>query len=269
LDAHIHLTDDRVWGLASQWLEEARSAGIRGWVLAGTHPAEWARQLEFKAHTSADGFVVKTSCGLHPYWVRAGEIDRMLERLQAEAQRFDAIGETGLHAEGARPVANIAAQERVFRAHLELAKELEKPLILHVVREHARALALLEHMGFATAIGQGAPLRGMVHSFSGSIPSLDQYLRAGWLISISGGGGLLHPSAKRREVLRAIPRDRLLVETDAPDQALAPGASGGNRPSALLRVAEALGRARGFGETGRSLLEDSRRNLAKLWPDLL
>ena len=241
-------------------LAEAAAAGVRGMVIAGVWPEGAALQRALCRGAPSRGWTL----GLHPEqvaaWDAAGEADRLegaIAALPTAIVGACGVGEIGLDA---RSPGTMPAQRRAFSAGLALAEASGLPVVLHVVGAHDEALATLGPR----------PRRGMVHSFSGSAEQARRYLSLGLFLSF--GGPLTYgPSKKREAALRATPIDRLLIETDAPDQA--PRAPEGGprpahgRPSMLGAVARAAAAVRGedpdllwalVGENARRLfaLED-------------
>lgn len=256
-DGHCHLADPRWSEALPGLLEQARRASIVGWVQGGVDPADWERQLLLSRKEK--GLI--TCFGLHPWWI-AGASASQLEvgwtRLTEMAPSAQAIGETGLDRARERgKLATYSEQKRLFGAQLELAKRLEKPLVLHVVRAHDEALKILEGLG-------PFPRAGIVHAFSESREIAKRYLDLGF--SLSFGAEATRANESLGETLRFIPRDRLIVETDAPDQAPFVGGqrrSGLNEPSFLLEMARAVGHIR--GEQAERLLTESTRNIKRIF----
>jgi TatD DNase family protein len=144
--------------------------------------------------------------GLHPAQVDEGwpEALTVLEdRLRSE--RCAALGECGLDARADLP--DLALQVEAFRHQLDLAKKLNLPVVIHLVRATERALELIEAR---------APVRGFIHGYSGPAELVARWCAAG--LHLSFGRLLLNPRARRaREAAVLVPEGRLLVETDAPD----------------------------------------------------
>jgi TatD DNase family protein len=164
-----------------------------------------------------------------------------------------AIGETGLDGVGERR-ARLADQEVVFRAQLALARERRLPLMLHILDAHGRAFEILR--------GDGVPSGGVIHSYSGSAEMARDYLALG--LSLSFAGSVTHPGAKRaRAAAAVVPRDRLLVETDAPDQTPAPHRPGLNEPAYLGTIVSALAAAR--GEPAEEVARGTEGNARRLF----
>ena len=138
----------------------------------------------------------------------AGSLDAALAEIEALAQdpRVRALGETGLDYfrtdESGR-----SAQHRSFRAHIEMAKRFDRTLMIHDRDAHDDVLAVLDEIG--------APDRWVMHCFSGDADFARRCLDRGAYLSFAGTVTFKNAESLR-EALRVAPRDRILVETDAP-----------------------------------------------------
>ena len=242
VDTHTHLQDARIEDPSSMW-ESARQVGIARTLLAGVDRNDWARQ-EALSHLSGVYF----SAGLHPQRVAeltSAEVTEQFDALKvwlsarADGRRWVALGEIGLDAVGERRSA-LALQCEAFAAQLELARRLELPVILHVLRAHEEALSILRRVGVPAA-------GGVVHSYSGSKELVPKYLDLGLYLSF-GGAITWAPQNRAAEALRVCPLDRLLLETDAPDQTPLGKRPSQNEPSFLLEVAAVAARAKSVSE---------------------
>jgi TatD DNase family protein len=149
-------------------------------------------------------------------------------------------------------------QEYAFRAQLALARERNLPVILHIIRAHGRALEILREDGLPKA-------GGMVHSYSGSAELVDDYQKLGLFISVSGGITRMKES-KASAVLAAIDKNRLLVETDCPDQAPKDRGLGvRNLPLWLHDVVASV--ATLSGTTKEEVAQRTHANTLRLFPD--
>ena len=144
----------------------------------------------------------------------------------------------------ARAVVRVGApperQERIVRWHAELALELDLPLVLHVFRAHEQALRVLKSLRLRA-------VPGVIHSYSGGPELVAAYVKLGFYLSFAASI-TRERAIKPLRALQQTPADRLLVETDAPDQRPA-GAVGGLRadrcePSHLTAIIAAAARAR-------------------------
>lgn len=246
VDAHCHL--DLVGPIDAVQL---RAAGVGAVVVAGVHPGALGAQR--RALGELDGGVC---CGLHPWRVDEdtclesvlGQVGDVLDR---DAARVVAIGETGLDHRRASSDPHRAAQLAAMRAQLALGRDLDLPVVLHVVGAHAEAMTVVRRDGLPAA-------GGVLHGFMGSTELAQAWVRLGLHLSV-GGAVTWAMSDKRRRGLQAIDRDRLLVETDAPDQPVAGHLRG--HPAHLRQVVAALAHIRGEAEAdlGRATAENARR----------
>ena len=239
VDAHCHLDDVRLAEHEGELFERARSAGVTGFVVAGVDPASWARQRALAGRRSG----IRWTAGLHPCVAATAEDPDIAAALAALPAAFagpnaaTGLGETGLDTRRcARHT--LERQTLVFRASLEQARALNVPVVLHLngPGTHARALVLLR--------GDGLPAAGgMVHAYSGSAELVPAYVELG--LHLSFAGTVCRPEARKvHAAVRAVPAERLLVETDAPDLS-PPGLPRPNEPAAVLAVARAVGTLRG------------------------
>ena len=146
-----------------------------------------------------------------------------------------AVGETGLdfhYDRSPRP-----AQRTAFARTVALARAIRRPLVVHVREAHAEAAAILRAEG-AAAVG------GVIHCFTGERDDVGPYLDLGFSISVAGIVTFKNADALR-DAVRAVPLDRLLVETDAPYLAPVPHRGRRNEPAHVRLVAEMVATVRG------------------------
>jgi TatD DNase family protein len=253
IDAHCHLSDPRYANNLGSVLERSRQKNVTAWVLGGTHPDDWTKQQALK---DKHGQAIKTCFGLHPWWASAmelEEIDRHLSTLERELEQTDALGELGLDKlpRFATPQMQ-KRQEHAWKNQLALFSKVDRPWVLHVVRAHEDVLKDLK-----------STYRGLVHSFSADWKTAQAYLDRGFLISVSGYFTSHKPSAAFLEMLKRVPKDSLVLETDAPDQAPKGIEKDKNEPAHLPAIAQAIAEIR--GEKARDLLESSTQSVLRLW----
>lgn len=193
---------------------------------------------------------VYAAVGVHPHDAKTldANVLKELERLAA-SPKIVAIGEIGL--DYYRDLSPRDAQRRVLEAQLELAAELGLPVIIHDRDAHDDVLAILRDW-HSSLYPQGASstLRsslhgrvGVVHSFSGNVAMAERVLALGFYIGVSGP--VTYENAGRlRDVARAIPLERLLIETDAPYLTPEPHRRQRNEPGYVRLVAQAIARAK-------------------------
>lgn len=236
-------------------LGRAWAAGVGGILVPAIGPDAWEALLALPRSDRR----VQVGLGIHPQLLpELPEEDDgpALERLDAllGAGGAVAVGECGLDGPSL-PGAPMERQVRVLEAHARLARKHGLPLLLHCQRAHP---ALEEWLAHAQLPEAGVVL----HSYSGGPARVAAYVARGCHLSFAGP--VTWPGARKPvEALRLTPRDRLLVETDAPDQAPAPHRGGRNEPAFLVRVVEATAAALGepVESTGAFLAENARRLL--------
>lgn len=214
IDSHAHLDFPHYKQDLEAVLGRAREAGVQAILNAGTDEKSSRRCLELAKKYD----FLFASAGIHPH-----SADKASSRWQevlgsmAAADEVLAVGETGL--DYYRDLSPRDIQKDVFRAHLDLAKQYNKPVIVHSRAANDDTLAIIRETGLPAA-------GGVMHCFSGSRQEAEQFLDLGMYISLAGP--LTYPrSHELRELLHYIPTQRLLLETDAPY--LSPQACRGKR----------------------------------------
>lgn len=230
IDAHAHLTDERLRSDAAERVRRAAEREIVGVVTVGSDLDD-SRAAVSLAETLPG---VWATVGVHPNSTAEAAPDAA-DALQ-ELARHPAvvgIGETGLdyHYDFApRPV-----QREWFRLHLDIARASGLPVVVHCRDAEQDLGAML------AAEAQGT--RGVLHSFAAGRALLDRALELGWFISFSGM--VTFRNFAGAELVRAVPDDRILVETDSPYLAPAPHRGKTNEPAFVRHVAERVAELRG------------------------
>ena len=212
VDAHCHLDLPTFSGDREAVWARAREQGVTRAIVPAVRPDTWRATLD----CALPGERV-VALGIHPHALLTlprAALDRGLKELAATVlahrDRVVAIGECGLDASLDPAAVDPMLQRQVFLAQVAVAAALDLPLVLHVVRSHALALALLKTVPL--------PSRpGMVHSYSGGPELVRAWTALGFHLSF--GGAVTRPRARAPvDSVKAVPDNRLLVETDAPDQ---------------------------------------------------
>jgi TatD DNase family protein len=207
-------------------LAEAAAVGVTRVVNVGCEVAEWASALESTAHPG-----VYAALAVHPTEV-AGLTEAHYREL-GELLRHPkvvAVGETGLDYYWDRT--EPADQQRHFRRHIELSKQVGKPLMVHDRQAHADVLRILRE--------EGAPPAGVIfHAFSGDAGMARECVAAGYVLSFSGVLTFTNAPALR-EAAALTPLDQLLVETDAPFLTAHPYRGRPNSPYLIPHVVRRL-----------------------------
>lgn len=237
IDAHTHLDACGATDAASvhEIVDRAASAGV-GQVVTVADDLASARWVV----TAADADErVWAATALHP--TRANKLDQAARtELEALARhpRTVAVGETGLDhywpgkLEGC---AEKASQEEAFRWHIDLAKRVGKPVMIHDREAHADVLRILRE--------EGAPERVIFHCFSGDATVARQCVDAGYVLSFSGTVSFRN-AHELREAAVIVPAEQLMVETDAPFLTPHPHRGAANEPYCLPYTVRALAQLR-------------------------
>jgi TatD DNase family protein len=186
-------------------ISQAKAAGLSAIIVTGTSVANSQKAAQLAAQHP--GYLFSTA-GVHPHDA-SGFTSATPRQLQALAQepQVVAIGETGL--DFYRDFSPHAAQEIAFAEQLALAAQLQMPVFLHQRDAHARFLPILKEQ-------RDALPNGVVHCFTGTREELHDYLDLDMYIGITGWVCDERRGQHVQELLQDIPRNRLLLETDAP-----------------------------------------------------
>jgi TatD DNase family protein len=229
IDSHTHL--DRVPAPEEEVVTAAREAGVKRILTIGID--ERSRRAALAATETYDE--VYAAIGHHPNNA-TGYTDAITDEVRelAAHPRCLAIGETGL--DDYRDYAPRPDQERAFRDHIDVARELRKPLVIHTrAAEDDTIATLAEH-------AQGVEV--ILHCFSMS-GRLDECLDHGWWISFAGN--VTYPKAPDlAEAAERTPLDRLLMETDAPYLTPEPMRKHRNQPAYVVHTARFVAERRGI-----------------------
>jgi TatD DNase family protein len=232
IDSHAHLVDSAFDEDREQAIDRARQTGCSAIVAIGTSPTDSRAALELARQHA--GFIFSTA-GLHPHDATSfdplRDMDVIRELLLAGAV---AVGECGLDYHYDSSPRDI--QRRAFTAQLELALELARPVVVHTRDAEGDMEAMVREAG-------AAGVRGVLHCFTGPTGLGEVALEAGWHISFSGI--VTFKKWSGNDLIRAVPADRILVESDSPYLAPVPHRGKRNEPAyvslTLAKVAEARG----------------------------
>jgi TatD DNase family protein len=237
-DAHNHLQDPRL-GDPGPVIAVMRAAGVDRCVVNATRESDWAA-VEKLALDYPD--LIVPAFGIHP-WQAHTATSGWQDRLQILLEKHprSSIGECGLDQWVSHPP--LETQQPVFRDQLALAREMNRPLTIHCLKAWGPLFD-----AFAQC---PPPDRFLMHSFGGSIETARRLIPLGARFSFSGY--FLHErKTATLEVFRQLPRERILLETDAPDMRPPDSATSHplpedlNHPANLPRIGQALAAALGM-----------------------
>ena len=254
-DAHNHLQDDRFDGRQDELIADCAAVGLTRMVVNGTREGDWPSVAALaKRHDC-----MLPSFGLHPWFVHERSAEWLAQLEQQLDARPSAVGEIGL--DRWKPGLVYEGQEEVFTAQLRLAAERDLPASIHCLKSWGRLLELL---------GAG-PLRKrgfLLHSYGGPADMVEPLARLGAYFSFPGA--FAHErKTRQRDAFRRMPPNRLLIETDAPDQALPedrvthPLGQRLNHPANIAAVYEAA--AELLGQAPGDLAQRVEENFVRLF----
>lgn len=232
-DTHAHLDDEQFDDIRDDVVARARQAGLAGIVAVGTT----ADSSEICVRLAEKYDIVHAAVGIQPnYCAQAEAEDWNRVVALAEIPHVVALGETGL--DRYWDYTPFDVQQDYFDRHLRLSQERGLAFIVHMRDCEAEILVMLREAR------QRGPLRGVMHSYTGTAPGASECVDLGLYISFAGMV-TYKKSDDLREVAAGIPADRILIETDAPY--LSPHPKRGHRPNEpalVLHTAECLAEAR-------------------------
>lgn len=251
IDSHIHLDFPVFDGQRAKWLDEARQAGIRQFVVPATTAASWQGIADLATQEN-----IAPAYGLHPYFV-ADHHEADLEKLDHWLAQNPsvAVGEIGL--DFFLKDLDRAHQQFFFEQQLRLAQKHALPAILHA-RKAIEAVTL--------ALKKTPVVAGIVHSYNGSLQQAHQLVDMGFKLGF--GGAITYPRAtKLRQLISDLPLEAIVLETDAPDQPPADWPDAHNTPLGLHKVFEAVCQLR--PETPEEIARQTRQNVHQALPGLV
>jgi TatD DNase family protein len=253
IDTHAHVNFVAYKDDGDEVIERALKENI--WMInVGSEHDTSRRSVEYAKKYSKGVFA---AVGLHPIHLKEQKIDASLDEYEgvefkASAERFDyknykslaqnpkvvAIGEIGL--DYYRNAENKLLQRETLLEQMALAQELGKAVIFHCREAHNDLLEILKNWNYMG----NKPLRGVVHSFSGRWSQAELYLEAGFYL---GFNGIITFARDYDKVIKQMPLERLILETDCPYLTPIPFRGKRNEPAYVKYVAEKVAELRGIG----------------------
>jgi TatD DNase family protein len=233
IDSHCHLADETFASDLDAVIARAKEAGIERTlvVLEAGNEKEAAQADKVSALWPETRFTI----GVHPHQAHqfAADPERaaaVVREQSAATPSARAVGEIGLDYHYDFSPRDV--QHAVFRAQVRLARELQRPVVIHTREADEDTIAILREEG-------GSELRGVLHCFTGTDALADAGLALGFSVSLAGI--ITFPKAEPlRQTARRVPLDRLLIETDSPFLAPVPYRGKRNEPAYVGRVAATL-----------------------------
>lgn len=247
IDLHCHI--DFYENDLKRVVDNAKKAGVSIIVGTGICPESNRKLLEFKEKYPA----IKPTLGVYPWdaleFEKQGkldfEIDEELEFIRENCDKIAGIGEVGLDYKNGKPD---NGQRRQFRKILELAKELDKPVVVHSRKAEKDAIDILEEAGMKKVV---------MHCFSGKKSLLKRARDNGWYFTVPTS---VVRAQQYQILVEEVNITRLFCETDSPF--MSPFKDKWNEPAFVVEAYKEVARIKGLG------LEETKKNIFKNWQDL-
>jgi TatD DNase family protein len=240
-DSHCHLTAEQFDGDRDAVIQRALDAGVTRMLTLATDVASSRAVIALAEQFEA----VYAAIGIHPESVREASLDDLeIIRELAGHPKVMAIGEIGLDYYWDKTTAKM--QQTFFEKQLELAAELNLPVAIHDRNAHEAILGTLQRT-FPTVWSADSSNagRGVLHAFSGGLEMAQNAFDLGFVVSL--GGPITFKNNKHApDVLRALPLENILIETDSPYLTPHPYRGKRNEPAYVIRVAERIAELKGL-----------------------
>tara|TARA_B100001079_G_scaffold195228_1_gene168910 strand:- start:140 stop:910 length:771 start_codon:yes stop_codon:yes gene_type:complete len=248
IDTHCHL--DKLDSTPEEAIIEAKQAGVQRMVTVSVDEPS----LDFVSSMVQQFPEVYGSVGFHPHDAAelTEDLEQKIRKLALEEKKLIAIGETGLDYHYMYSSAEV--QQQVFSKQLQLAVELNLPVIMHSREAETDTLNILQEIP--------VPPLGVAHSFTSSFEMAKTLIEMGWYIGINGIVTFKN-AEDLREVVRWLPLDRLLLETDSPFLAPTPFRGKPNKPAHIPTIATFIAELRGISL--EQLSEQTSANAQRLF----
>jgi TatD DNase family protein len=252
IDTHAHLDDERFHGDLPAVLERAAQAGVQWIIVIATTALDSPRCLQLAQRHAP----LRTTVGIQPNHV-AEATPTAWDTVVSLADRPEvvALGETGL--DRYWDYTPFAQQEDYFARHLELARKIDRAVVIHCREAEADVVRMLRQ-----DFEKHGPVRAVMHSFTGDLATAQACLQMGLFISFAGM--LTYKNAQAlRDVAAKVPLERVLVETDSPYLAPVPHRGRRNEPAYVVHTAAVL--AQTLGVPIDVVAENTTRNARTLF----
>lgn len=224
VDTHCHLDFPVFEKTLASLFSACHKAGVKRFIIPSVGGQNWQRVSNFcqRYPNCLPAF------GLHPCFLDDFKADDLSQlKSQVLQNQPVAIGEIGLDA----TMPDMALQERVFKAQLNLALDLQLPVLLHSRKTHDTVLHILK--------SYSGKLSGIIHGFSGSAQQALAFYRLGFKLGV--GGVITYERAnKTQQAIASLPLDALVLETDSPDMPVSGQQGETNSPLNLPQIFNAL-----------------------------
>ncbi len=225
IDSHCHIDFDEFKYDRAQVISRAAAVGVNNIIVPGVMKNTWQR-----IKSCCEEFSGLHPCyGLHPYFIHQHQTQDLNElKIWLDKNKALAVGECGL--DFFLKNLDVDLQTFYFEQQLDIALEFNLPVIIHA-RKSTEAVI--------NAIKKRHRLRGMIHSYSGSYEQAKQLIKLGFYLSF-GGPITYEKSTRLHKLVKQLPLESILVETDAPDQPVVNAKNSRNEPAFITQVIQKL-----------------------------
>lgn len=250
IDSHAHLELDPLIHDTKNVVDRARNIGLIAIITVGIDLKDSERALEL-AHKFEDVFAC---VGFHPHNAKHAGIGE-LEEIEKMATDSKVVGYGEIGLDFFRNHSPRDIQITIFEEQIRIAKNLEKPVVIHLRDAYSEGLSMLEEAGpFQNS--------GVIHCFSGNQEDAERALEMGFYISIPGTV-TYRKNDQLRSIVAKLPEDRILLETDCPFLAPEPLRGKDNEPAFIIHTARKVAETR--GSTPEEIGKVTARNACKLF----
>ncbi|MFH1452084.1 MAG: TatD family hydrolase [archaeon] len=230
IDVHAHLESMRFDKDIDDVISRARDVGVRVILNSGTGPKNNRKTLEISEKYD----IVKCSFGMYPVGNLSKDIDSEIDWIENHKDICFAIGEIGLDYEGDEREKNSDRQKELFRKMLNLAKKLDKPVVIHSRKAEEDVIKIMEAEGMKKVV---------MHCFSGKKSLIKRCVENGWFLSVPP---VITRLQHFQTLVSIVPLGQMLTETDAPY--LSPVAGERNEPANVAVTIKEIAKIKGISE---------------------
>lgn len=248
IDTHVHLNVTPLYENIDEHLFEAEDKGVKAFLVVGFDHPTIATAIDL-----ADRYPsIYLALGYHPTIAdQLTEDDYQHLETYLDHPKVRAVGEFGVDTHWKKET--LDAQIKSAHRQIAIAKKRDLPVVIHMRESHATMLEILQ---------AHAPIKGVMHCYSGSLEMLDDFLSTGLHIGLDGP--VTFKNAKTpKAVAEAVPLDRLVLETDAPFLAPHPHRGDVNSPAYLPLIAEKIAEIKGLPKA--TIMTHTTRNAENLF----
>ncbi|HZJ93738.1 MAG TPA: TatD family hydrolase [Thiopseudomonas sp.] len=253
IDSHCHLDFPAFDHDREAVITQSKALGVKKMIVVGITRQHWPRLWQ----TVCNSDDLYAAFGLHPYFL-AEHQDSDIQALREQLQRYQhhpkfcAVGEIGL--DFFLKDLDPARQINLFEQQVALATEFNLPVIIHSRRANAQVTAILKKAKL--------PRAGIIHAFSGSYEEAMEYIKLGFLLGF-GGAATWSRATRLQSVLKRLPLDSIVLETDSPDMPPEWLAGQRNSPEQLPRICQYL--AQTYGVSSQEFAARTTQNVQRLF----